>query len=133
LRRKTIIDIVNVLGNIRDKATPADIETWTEGRALIGVGSPFPPITPDGSRFRVDQTNNRTCQHVYPNDATHRAAACRLLGLEISEESTAAKSRKMRTILPRISYQRLRAFVLPATNGNHSRPVLLLRSLIARY
>jgi hypothetical protein len=33
---------------------------------------------------------NRTCQHVYPNDTIHREAACNLLGLEISEESTAA-------------------------------------------
>src|ERR1700758_529324 len=34
----------------REEATPADIEAWTGGRALIGVGSPFPPITRDGSR-----------------------------------------------------------------------------------
>lgn len=36
----------------REEATPADIEAWTEGRALIGVGSPFPPITRDGARFK---------------------------------------------------------------------------------
>jgi malate dehydrogenase (oxaloacetate-decarboxylating) len=47
----------------REEATPADIESWTEGRALIGVGSPFPPITRDGSRFKVDQTNN---SYIFP-------------------------------------------------------------------
>jgi malate dehydrogenase (oxaloacetate-decarboxylating) len=47
----------------REEATPADIETWTEGRALIGVGSPFPPITRDGSRFKIDQTNN---SYIFP-------------------------------------------------------------------
>ena len=47
----------------REEAAPADIETWTEGRALIGVGSPFPPITRDGVRFKVDQTNN---SYVFP-------------------------------------------------------------------
>ena len=47
----------------REEATPADIEVWTEGRALIGVGSPFPPITRDGSRFKVDQTNN---SYIFP-------------------------------------------------------------------
>ena len=47
----------------REEAAPADIEAWTEGRALIGVGSPFPPITRDGSRFKVDQTNN---SYVFP-------------------------------------------------------------------
>jgi malate dehydrogenase (oxaloacetate-decarboxylating) len=47
----------------REEATPADIETWTEGRALIGVGSPFPTNTRDGSRFKIDQTNN---SYIFP-------------------------------------------------------------------
>ncbi|MGF6311175.1 malate dehydrogenase (oxaloacetate-decarboxylating) [Bradyrhizobium sp. i1.8.4] len=47
----------------REEATPVDIEAWTEGRALIGVGSPFPPITRDGARFKVDQTNN---SYIFP-------------------------------------------------------------------
>jgi malate dehydrogenase (oxaloacetate-decarboxylating) len=47
----------------RAEATPSDIEAWTEGRALIGVGSPFPPIVRDGARFKVDQTNN---SYIFP-------------------------------------------------------------------
>lgn len=47
----------------RAEATPADIEAWTGGRALIGVGSPFPPIVRDGGRFKVDQTNN---SYIFP-------------------------------------------------------------------
>jgi malate dehydrogenase (oxaloacetate-decarboxylating) len=47
----------------REEATPVDIEAWTEGRALIGVGSPFPPIMRDGARFKVDQTNN---SYIFP-------------------------------------------------------------------
>ena len=47
----------------REEATTADIEAWTEGRTLIGVGSPFPPIMRDGSRFKVDQTNN---SYIFP-------------------------------------------------------------------
>ena len=47
----------------REEATPDDIEAWTEGRALIGVGSPFPPITRDGARFKVDQSNN---SYIFP-------------------------------------------------------------------
>ncbi|QOZ27198.1 NAD-dependent malic enzyme [Bradyrhizobium sp. CCBAU 51753] len=47
----------------RAEATPVDVEAWTEGRALIGVGSPFPPITRDGARFKVDQTNN---SYIFP-------------------------------------------------------------------
>jgi malate dehydrogenase (oxaloacetate-decarboxylating) len=36
---------------------------WTEGRAVIGTGSPFPPVERDGRALRVDQTNNA---YVYP-------------------------------------------------------------------
>jgi malate dehydrogenase (oxaloacetate-decarboxylating) len=47
----------------RAEATPADLDVWTEGRAVIGTGSPFPPIQRNGKTFRVDQTNNA---YVYP-------------------------------------------------------------------
>ena len=47
----------------RSEATPAELLAWTEGRAVIGTGSPFPPVTRDGRAFRVDQTNNA---YVYP-------------------------------------------------------------------
>lgn len=47
----------------RSEATPADIDAWTEGRAVIGTGSPFPPLERNGKLLRVDQTNNA---YVYP-------------------------------------------------------------------
>jgi len=47
----------------RSEATPAELLAWTEGRAVIGTGSPFPPVTRDGRAFRIDQTNNA---YVYP-------------------------------------------------------------------
>ncbi len=47
----------------RSEATPQDLLTWTEDRAVIGTGSPFPPIMRDGRSFRIDQTNNA---YVYP-------------------------------------------------------------------
>ena len=47
----------------RAEATPRDIDAWTQGRAVIGTGSPFPPLKRDGKEFRVDQTNNA---YVYP-------------------------------------------------------------------
>jgi malate dehydrogenase (oxaloacetate-decarboxylating) len=47
----------------RSEATPAELLTWTEGRAVIGTGSPFPTIQRDGQSFRIDQTNNA---YVYP-------------------------------------------------------------------
>jgi len=47
----------------RSEATPDQIIPWTEGRAVIGTGSPFPPVTRNGHPFRIDQTNNA---YVYP-------------------------------------------------------------------
>ncbi|MGH6673090.1 MAG: NAD-dependent malic enzyme [Xanthobacteraceae bacterium] len=47
----------------RSEATPQDLAAWTDGRAVIGTGSPFPPIHHNGREFRVDQTNNA---YVYP-------------------------------------------------------------------
>ena len=47
----------------RCEATPKDLIAWTDGRAVIGTGSPFPPTLHNGRQFRVDQTNNA---YVYP-------------------------------------------------------------------
>jgi malate dehydrogenase (oxaloacetate-decarboxylating) len=61
VRRPVIFPLSNPTD--RAEATPADLDAWTQGRAVIGTGSPFPPITRDGRPFRVDQTNNA---YVYP-------------------------------------------------------------------
>ncbi len=47
----------------RSEATPHDLLEWTDGRAVIGTGSPFPPARRQGREARVDQTNNA---YVYP-------------------------------------------------------------------
>jgi len=47
----------------RSEATPQQLETWSEGRAVIGTGSPFAPIERSGKAFTVDQTNNA---YVFP-------------------------------------------------------------------
>ena len=40
------------------EATPSDLYRWTDGRAIVGVGSPFAPIEWKGRSIPVDQTNN---------------------------------------------------------------------------
>ena len=42
----------------RAEATPADLIEWTDGRALIATGSPFGPVTHDGVRHVIAQSNN---------------------------------------------------------------------------
>lgn len=42
----------------RAEATPEQLMAWTDGRALIGTGSPFPAVEWNGRTVPVDQTNN---------------------------------------------------------------------------
>jgi malate dehydrogenase (oxaloacetate-decarboxylating) len=47
----------------RSEATPQDLMDWTEGRALIGTGSPFEPANVPGRKVHVTQTNN---SYIFP-------------------------------------------------------------------
>ena len=47
----------------RSEATAQDLMDWTEGRALIGTGSPFEPVNVNGKKVPVTQTNN---SYIFP-------------------------------------------------------------------
>jgi malate dehydrogenase (oxaloacetate-decarboxylating) len=47
----------------RSEATAQDLMDWTDGRALIGTGSPFEPVNVDGKKLPVTQTNN---SYIFP-------------------------------------------------------------------
>jgi malate dehydrogenase (oxaloacetate-decarboxylating) len=47
----------------KSEAAPADILRWTNGGALIGTGSPFPPVEINGRIIRISQTNN---SYIFP-------------------------------------------------------------------
>ncbi len=40
------------------EARAADLIAWTDGRALIATGSPFPPVVHNGVRYEIAQANN---------------------------------------------------------------------------
>ena len=40
------------------EAVPADLYEWTDGRALVGTGSPFPAVDYNGRVYRIGQCNN---------------------------------------------------------------------------
>jgi malate dehydrogenase (oxaloacetate-decarboxylating) len=42
----------------KSEATPEDLIAWTEGRALIATGSPFPPVAYNGRSIAIGQCNN---------------------------------------------------------------------------
>jgi malate dehydrogenase (oxaloacetate-decarboxylating) len=42
----------------KSEATPGELLNWTDGRALIATGSPFPPTSHNGKLIRFGQCNN---------------------------------------------------------------------------
>ena len=50
----------------RCEARPADVIRWTEGRAIVGTGSPFPPVEFSGRTVNIAQTNN---SYIFPGMA----------------------------------------------------------------
>jgi malate dehydrogenase (oxaloacetate-decarboxylating) len=47
----------------RIEAIPADLIKWTDGRALIGTGTPWPPVAYKGTDYQIGQANNAL---IYP-------------------------------------------------------------------
>ena len=50
----------------RSEATPQDLLKWSNGAAVVGTGSPFPPVSLNGRSIPIDQTNN---SYVFPGVA----------------------------------------------------------------
>lgn len=52
--------IIMPLSNPTSKceASPDDVIAWTEGRALVATGSPFPPVAHGGVEYEIAQANN---------------------------------------------------------------------------
>jgi malate dehydrogenase (oxaloacetate-decarboxylating) len=47
----------------QSEAAPADLLRWTEGRAIVGTGSPFAPVEVNGKLVRIAQVNN---SYIFP-------------------------------------------------------------------
>jgi malic enzyme len=100
VRRPVILPLSNPTKQC--EAAPADLITWTDGRALVATGSPFEPVEYAGTTFRVGQSNNA---FIFPGvglgalvaearevtDGMFRAAAECLAGL-VSDGDLAAGS-----------------------------------------
>jgi malate dehydrogenase (oxaloacetate-decarboxylating) len=109
----------------RAEATPADIQCWSQGRAVVGTGSPFPPLMRDGRPFKVDQTNN---SYIFPGvglgaiavqasritDTMFMAAAKALAAMSPARNDTGSNLLPPVTALREISVAVARAVALQA-------------------
>jgi malate dehydrogenase (oxaloacetate-decarboxylating) len=78
----------------RSEATPADLLRWTQGRALVGTGSPFPPVEIDSRPFAVDQTNNA---YIFPGVGL---GALAVGASRVSDDMFAAAARALAGVSP---------------------------------
>jgi malate dehydrogenase (oxaloacetate-decarboxylating) len=47
----------------RAEATAEDVLAWTDGKALVGTGSPSAPVTLNGVTYKIAQSNN---SYIFP-------------------------------------------------------------------
>jgi malate dehydrogenase (oxaloacetate-decarboxylating) len=55
-QRPAILPLSNPTSRV--EAKPEDVIAWSDGRAIVGTGSPFAPVSYDGREIRIAQTNN---------------------------------------------------------------------------
>lgn len=60
-KRPIIMPLSNPTSKV--EALPENIITWTEGRAIVATGSPFPPVNYKGQLYPIAQCNN---SYIFP-------------------------------------------------------------------
>jgi len=78
----------------RSEATPQDLMDWTQGRALIGTGSPFEPVSFGGKKFHIDQPNN---SYIFPGLALGIVAS---KARRVSDAMVMAAARELARLAP---------------------------------
>jgi malate dehydrogenase (oxaloacetate-decarboxylating) len=107
------------------EAMPTDIERWSEGRAIIGAGSPFPPITRNGKPFSVDQSNN---SYIFPGVglgaiATHAKRITDKMFMAAAKalaEMSPARTNPEANLLPRVTELREVAIAVAIAVGRQA-------------
>lgn len=89
----------------RSEATPADLIAWTDGRALVATGSPFPDVLHAGRTFPIGQCNNAYIfpgvgQGVIASGARRVTDALFLTAARSLAEASPARTRPGASLIP---------------------------------
>jgi malate dehydrogenase (oxaloacetate-decarboxylating) len=95
----------------RSEASPTDLLAWTDGRAIIGTGSPFPPVERSGRHIQIDQTNN---SYIFPgiglgviaSRATYISDAMFMASARALAETSPARLNPEANLLPSVDSMR---------------------------
>jgi malate dehydrogenase (oxaloacetate-decarboxylating) len=110
----------------RSEATPQQLLEWTEGRALIGTGSPFEPVKVAGKLVHIDQTNN---SYIFPglalgivsSRARHVSDAMIKAAARTLAELSPTKKDKTASLLPHLGTIRSVSKHIARAVGNQAR------------
>jgi malate dehydrogenase (oxaloacetate-decarboxylating) len=109
----------------RSEATPQQLVEWTDGRALIGTGSPFAPVQIDGKTVHIDQTNN---SYIFPglalgiiaSKARRVSDAMIMAAAKTLAELSPTRKDKTASLLPPISESRKIALLVAEGVGHRA-------------
>ncbi|MGD0414940.1 MAG: NAD-dependent malic enzyme [Terriglobales bacterium] len=112
MARNTIRPVIFPLSNptSRSEATPQDLVDWTEGRALIGTGSPCEPVSIWGKKVAIDQTNN---SYIFPGIALGIIAS---KAKRVSDAMVMAAAKELARLVP--TQKDKKASLLPALSDS---------------
>jgi malate dehydrogenase (oxaloacetate-decarboxylating) len=125
MARNTPRPVIFPLSNPTSKseAAPADLLRWTEGRALVGTGSPFAPVEIDGRLVRISQINN---SFIFPGLALGILVA---KALRLTDGMVMAAARTLASLSP--THQDKNAPLLPPI-GDSRKVALVVAEAVAR-
>ena len=112
MARNTIRPVIFPLSNptSSSEAAPQDLVDWTEGRALIGTGSPCEPVSIWGKKVVIDQTNN---SYIFPGLALGIIAS---RAKRVSDAMVMAAAKELARLVP--TQKDKKASLLPALSDS---------------
>lgn len=105
----------------RAEAQPADLIRWTDGQALVATGSPFGPITYQGTEYHIAQGNNAL---VFPGIGLG-VTTCRATRITTGMIAAAADA-----VARTVDARRLGASLLPEVTGLRALSAKVARAVI---